>query len=263
MSIYQQIASIEKTGEAFVFCTIVSSSGSTPRHEGSKMLVFSDGKISGTVGGGLIEHLVIEEALKALKERKNKILKYSLVNPEKGDPGICGGQVEVYVEPIIPKLTLVVVGAGHVGKQVAHLGKWLDYRVVITDERPEFCNPVYIPEADEYIICPISEIPQLVKINPFTFLVLTTKSSSVDVEGLPVLLETETGYIGVIGSKRRWELTKKELLDKGITKEKIDKIHSPMGLELNAETPQEIALSIIAEVMMVANASSGKMMKSN
>jgi xanthine dehydrogenase accessory factor len=261
MSIYQQLAELEKKGEAFAFCTIVSASGSTPRHEGSKMLVFEDGRISGTVGGGEAEYLVIQEALSAIKERKNKILKYKLVDPSKGDPGVCGGQIEVYVEPIIPKLTLVVVGAGHVGKQVVHLAKWLDYRVILSDDRPEFCNPNYVPGADEYLVCKVADIPNNLPINQFTYFILTTKGSSVDVEGLPAILKANAGYIGVIGSKRRWEITRAELVKIGISNEAVKKVHSPMGIELNAETPEEIAVSILAEVMMLANAGSGKKMK--
>jgi xanthine dehydrogenase accessory factor len=224
------------------------------------MLVFQNGKISGTVGGGEIEYLVINEAISAINERKNKILKYNLVDPEKGDPGVCGGKVEIYVEPIIPKLTLVVIGAGHVGKQVVHLGKWLDYRVVISDDRAEFCNTEFVPGADEYLVCKISEIPKHMKVTPFTFFILTTKGSNVDVEGLPALLATNAGYIGAIGSKRRWELTKKELTSKGLSIETLKRVYSPIGLEIHAETPEEIAISILVEVMMVANAGSGKKM---
>ncbi|MCX6054605.1 MAG: XdhC family protein [Chloroflexi bacterium] len=261
MSIYQDIAFFEKKGEAFAFCNIVYSSGSTPRHEGSKMLVFPDGKIIGTVGGGEIESLVIKEAMDAINDRKNRKMKYSLVDPKKGDPGICGGQVEVYVEPVIPKLTIIIIGAGHVGKQVAHLAKWCGYRVVVCDDRPELCNPQAIPDADEYLICPIAKISNQITINRYTFFIFTTKGSNVDAEGLPPILQSEAGYIGVIGSKRRWELTKIELLNQGISEQQINRVNSPIGLELNAETPEEIAISIISEVLMVANSGTGKMMK--
>lgn len=260
MSIYQTIADLERKGEAAVFCTIIESKGSTPRHEGSKMLVFPDGHITGTVGGGEIENRVIAEALDSLKTLKSKVLHYKLVDPVKGDPGICGGQVEVYVEPIIPKLTLLVVGAGHVGRQVVHLAKWLDYRVVVTDDRAELCTPEYMPDADEYVVCPMSEIPQKTKITPYTYIVVTTRGSDVDIEGLPALMDTENAYLGVIGSRRRWENTKKEINKKKDYSEKFKTIHSPIGLELQAETPEEIAVSIMAEILLVANRASGKVM---
>ncbi len=260
MSIYKAIADLENNGEAGVFCTIVESKGSTPRHEGSKMLVYPDGHIIGTVGGGEIENRVISEALDALRNRKTKVLHYTLVSPEKGDPGICGGQVEVYVEPIIPKVKLLVIGAGHVGKQVVHLAKWLDWRVIVSDDRAELCTKETMPGADEYVICKMSEVPDKIKITPYTYIVVCTRGSDVDIEGLPAILDTDPAYIGVIGSKRRWENTKKEINKKKDYSEKLNKIHSPIGIELKAETPEEIAISILAEVLMIANAASGTSM---
>jgi xanthine dehydrogenase accessory factor len=260
VSIYQAIADLEKKGEAAIICTIVESKGSAPRHEGSKMLVFPDGHIMGTVGGGEIENRVIAEALDALKARQSKFLHYDLVSPEKGDPGICGGQVEVYVEPIIPKVTILVVGAGHVGKQVVHLAKWLNYRVVVSDDREELCKEEFMPGADEYIVCPMSELPQKIKITPYTYIIVTTRGADVDIEGLPALLKTEHAYLGVIGSRRRWETTRKEINRQQDFSEEFKRVHSPIGLELKAETPEEIAVSIMAEVLMVANQASGKPM---
>jgi xanthine dehydrogenase accessory factor len=260
MSIFQSIAGLETKGEPVVLCTIVDSKGSTPRHEGSKMLVFPDGHIQGTVGGGEIENRVIVEALDALNKRATKLLHYKLVDPATGDPGICGGQVEVYVEPIIPKLTIVVIGAGHVGRQVVFLAKWLGYRVVVSDDRVELCTNEFMPGADEFIICPMSEITKTLVVTPFTYFVITTRGSDVDIEGLPNILDTNPGYIGIIGSRRRLENTKKEINKKKDYSKAFNKIHSPIGLELRAETPEEIAISIMAEVMMVANSANGKNM---
>lgn len=261
MTIYQHIAELEEKGQPAVLCTVVDARGSTPRHEGTKMLVFPDGKFIGTVGGGEIENQVREEALKAFQDRKSRLLKYSLVDPSRGDVGICGGQMEVYVEPIIPRLTLIVVGGGHVGKQVVHLAHWLGYRVIVSDDRAEFNNPESQPDADEWITCQMSELPEKIRITPFTSIVATTRGGDVDIAGLGPILDTEAGYIGVIGSRRRWEFTKKGLIAKGVDPEKFKKVHSPIGLELQAETPEEIAVSIIAEVMMNANRASGMSMK--
>ncbi len=260
MSIFQKIAELENNGEPAVFCTIVDSKGSTPRHEGSKMLVFPDGHIEGTVGGGEIENRVIAEALDALEKRRTKVLNYKLVDPATGDPGICGGQVEVYVEPIIPKLTIVVVGAGHVGRQIVFLAKWLGYRIVVSDDRAEICTPEYMPGADEFLICPMAEITKHIKVTPYTYFVITTRGSDVDIVGLPSILGTNPGYIGIIGSKRRLEHTKKEINKKKDYTAAFAKVHSPIGLELRAETPEEIAISILAEIMMVANKSDGMSM---
>lgn len=261
MSIYSEIAKLEESGEAAVLCTIVEAKGSTPRHEGSKMLVYPDGHFIGTVGGGEIESRVIAEAKESLESRKAKVLHYNLVSPDKGDPGICGGQVEVYVEPIIPKLTIVVVGAGHVGKQLVFLAKWLGYRVVVSDDRKEFCTPEAMPGADLYIPGNMADIPELLKINPFTCVVLTTRGADIDIAGLNPILMSEAGYIGVIGSRRRWEATKKGIIANGGNPENFSKVYTPVGLDLKAETPEEIAISIMAEIMMVMNGASGKNLK--
>lgn len=257
MSIYQAIAELQSKGEPAVFCTIVESKGSTPRHEGSKMLVYPDGHIQGTVGGGEIENRVIAEALDSLKSRRTKVLHYNLVSPEKGDPGICGGQVEVYVEPIIPRLTLLIIGAGHVGRQVVYLAKYLDCRVIVSDDRAELCTSEYMPGADEFVICTMAEIPKKMKITPYTYIVITTRGSDVDIEGLPALLDSDAAYIGVIGSKRRWLNTQKEINKKKDYSDKFSKVYSPIGIELRAETPEEIAVSIMAEVLKVSNGASG------
>lgn len=251
MSIWKSVAELEKNQEAGVLCMIVRSQGSTPRHTGSKMLVKSDGTIIGSVGGGELENRTVSAALKLLPDGVPGRLEYSLTDPAQGDPGICGGQVEIYMEPIIPKATLVVVGAGHVGQAVAHLAQWLDFRLFISDDRPEFCNPEIIPNAEEYFPVPLEELPKKLKITPWTYVVMTTRSVDVDVPGLPGLLDSPAAYIGVIGSRRRWETTQKQLETAGVSKEKIDRVRSPMGLKIQAETPKEIAVSIMAEIIQI------------
>lgn len=251
MSIWKSVAELEKNQEAGVLCMIVRSQGSTPRHTGSKMLVKSDGTIIGSVGGGELENRTVSAALKLLPDGVPGRLEYSLTDPAQGDPGICGGQVEIYMEPIIPKATLVVVGAGHVGQAVAHLAQWLDFRLIISDDRPEFCNPEIIPNAEEYFPVPLEELPKKLKITPWTYVVMTTRSVDVDVPGLPGLLDSPAAYIGVIGSRRRWETTQKQLETAGVSKEKIDRVRSPMGLKIQAETPKEIAVSIMAEIIQI------------
>jgi xanthine dehydrogenase accessory factor len=251
MTLYEEIVNIEKNNGLCALCTIIHSKGSTPRHVTSKMLVYPDGHISGTVGGGEVENRVVSEALKAMRDRKPRLLSYNMANPERGDPGVCGGQLEIYVEPILPKPILVVVGVGHVGKAVVHLAKWLGFIVVVSDDRPEFCNPHAVPEADEFYPIPLEELSSNLSITPWTYIVLTTRGVGVDIKGLPPLLESEAGYIGVIGSKRRWSTTTKKLIEAGIPSETISRVHSPIGVEIHAETPQEIAISIMAEIIQL------------
>lgn len=260
-SIYQALSEIQQNHESAALCTVVKSEGSTPRHVGSKMLVYPDGKFIGTVGGGDLEHRVLDEAWMSLSDGEARLLSYRMSDPSRGDPGVCGGNVEVFVEPVLPPAMIVVIGAGHVGKAVVHLAKWLGFRVAVNDDRAEFCNPESVPGADAYYPVEMGKLPEHLKINRRTYLIITSRGSSVDVLGLPSLLESDAAYIGVIGSRRRWLTTVKALKAKGVSEERIERVHSPMGLELNAETPEEIAVSIMAEVLMLKDKGTGKPMK--
>ncbi|RMF50450.1 MAG: xanthine dehydrogenase [Anaerolineae bacterium] len=259
-SIYQALAELEATRQPAVLCTVVRTSGSTPRRSTSKMLVYPDGSILGTVGGGEMESRVIREALEALQDGKTRLLSYNMTDPSRGDPGVCGGQVEVFVEPVLPPPTLLVLGGGHVGKAVVHLAHFLGFYVILSDDRPEFCSPESVPDADEYLPVPLQEITQQVNITPHTWVVLTTRGVSIDAQALPPLLASPAAYIGVIGSRRRWAMTCKELLAQGVPEEHIARVHSPIGLEIEAETPEEIAVSIMAEIIMLRNGGDGKPM---
>jgi xanthine dehydrogenase accessory factor len=260
-SIFQAVSELESTHQTAALCTVVKSSGSTPRHATSKMLVYPDGHILGTVGGGGLENRVIQEALASLKDGKSRLLEYSMTDPARGDVGICGGQVEVFVEPINPPAIVVIIGGGHVGKAVAHLAKWLGFCVAVSDDRPEFCTPQVNPDADEFYPVPLAELPLHLNITSQTYLVLTTRGNTVDVAGLPALLECQAGYIGVIGSRRRWSETCKGLHENGISDEQLKRVHSPIGIGIGAETPEEIAVSIMAEILMVRGGGSGRQMK--
>ena len=261
--IYRALAELEEKGEGGVLCTIVGSQGSTPRHEGSKLLLYPDGHFIGSVGGGEVEGRVITEAGQALLDGRIRLLRYEMVNPQQGDPGVCGGTLEVFVEPLKPKPTLLIIGGGHVGNAIAHLAHWLGFRVGVSDDRPEFCTLEANPDADFFMPVPMVEIPSKMSITPYTYIVLPTRGMAVDVKGLPILLETKAAYIGLIGSRRRWLMTRKSLVEAGVAEEKVKRINVPMGLELKAETPEEIAVSIMAEIIMLRNGGTGKSMKIN
>jgi xanthine dehydrogenase accessory factor len=161
--------------------------------------------------------------------------------------------VEVFVEPILPKPVLVVIGAGHVGKAVAHLAHWLGFRVAVNDDRAKFCTPEAVPEADEYYPSAMADLPKHLAITSWTYLVLTTRGVDVDVPGLPALLESPAAYLGVIGSRRRWAETRKQLLKAGMAEEKLARVHTPIGLDIRAETPEEIAVSILGQIIALRN----------
>ena len=215
------------------------------------MLVFENGSIVGTVGGGEVEARVIQEALNSIESGESSIISYDLIDPDQGDPGVCGGSLEVFVDPIGKPDELVVVGGGHVGKAVVFLAKWLGFRVILNDDRKEFCSSDLVPGADEYIHCSLAELPGKYQIPDNAAVVLATRNQRVDIEGLPELLTIPTAYIGVISSKRRWKLTEEQLIESGVKKDNLKKIHAPIGLKIGAETPEEIALSILAEIISI------------
>jgi len=248
-SLYQEVANLERNHKTCAFCIVVDSHGSTPRKQGSKMIVYPDGNFSGTIGGGELEKRVLTEAIEAIRTGKPRIMHYSMVDPKRGDPGVCGGELEVYIEPIVPENTVLIIGGGHVGKAVAHLASWLGNYVIISDDRTELCNSEIHPDADEFLPVPISKILDLLNIDKHFYIVLTTRSLDIDVEGLPGFLSTNAEYIGVIGSRRRWEQTKNKLLENGLSEDRIQKVHSPIGVNIKAETPEEIAISIMAEII--------------
>jgi xanthine dehydrogenase accessory factor len=263
MSIYTRITELQAAGEPFALCTVVRASGSVPRQPGAKMLVHPDGRIEGTIGGGAMESRVIEEALAALADGQPRIREYSLAgDAQRGDPGICGGNLEVFIEPNQPQPALLIIGAGHVGRAMAKFGKLLGYRILVSDDRPELCNHVTIPEADAFYPMPMAELPTKLTFNPQTFVVLTTRNAEVDIHGLPALMDQPSGYLGVIGSRKRWAEARKKLEAAGISAARLDSVRSPMGLEIHAETPEEIALSILAEITMLRRGGDGSVMSS-
>lgn len=257
-SIFEILFDLEKSGKKAVLCTVISSRGSTPRNSGSKMLVFEDGIISGTVGGGEVEGNCIREASIIFNSHENKILKYQLIDPEKGDPGICGGEVEIFLEFIGNTSTIVIFGAGHVGKSISYLAKWVGFNVILLDDRSELLEYESFSNIKKVNYSSVEDISSNNIVTQDTFVVLTTRNMSIDISLLPYLISQEPIYIGVIGSERRWISTKKKLEDLGIKKEQLEKIYSPIGIDLQAETPEEIAISIMSEILMVKNQSTGK-----
>jgi xanthine dehydrogenase accessory factor len=260
VSLLERLVEAERQGKSAALATIVRAQGSVPRHVGSKMLVYADGSFEGTIGGGELESRVIEAALEALRSGRPGMVHFALNSLSSGDPGVCGGELDVYLEPFMSKPTLLVIGGGHVGKAVVHLAHWLGFRVIVSDDRPEFADGQAIPDADDCIAGPLADVPARVGIDGRTYVLLTTRGVPIDVQALPALLETPAAYIGVIGSRRRWEVCAEQLKQQGVPQEQIDRVHSPVGLELNAETPEEIAVSMLAEIIMLRRGGTGQVM---
>jgi xanthine dehydrogenase accessory factor len=259
-AVLQELLAAQEAGEAVVLATVVKARGSVPRHAGAKMLVWENGRLSHTIGGGELEARVIEQAKAALADGQTRIIPYALVDPKSGDPGVCGGEMEIYLEPYLPPATVFVIGCGHVGRAVADLAHWLGYRVVVTDDREELVTADFIPNADVYLPGSIENALESHKITRNTYITVVTRNVMVDRELLPHLIKTPAPFIGIMGSKRRWQTTRKMLLEDGVTEADLARFHSPLGLELNAESPAEIAVSIMAEIIMLRRQGTGARM---
>ena len=261
-AVYEAIIKATDEGIPSALVTILSTTGSMPRHAGSKMLVYEYGTIVGTIGGGAMESRVIEIAKQVIETGEATTETYTLNSIEDGDAGICGGTATLFIEPIKLQPTLLIVGGGHVGKALAELAQWLNYRVLLSDDRVEFCNSDYVAGLSGYIVCKPHDIVEQVKITQHTYIAAVTRGLPIDEKLIPALLDTPAAYIGLIGSRRRWAITANKLKDDfGITQAQLQRIHAPIGLELEAETPKEIALSIMAEITMLRRGGTGQPMQ--
>lgn len=256
----EQLLAAQKRGEPVALAVIIRDQGSVPRHAGTKMLVYGDGRALGTIGGGEMESRVVAAALEALSDGRPRLVPYSLVDPQRGDPGVCGGSVEIYVEPYPAPETLFVLGCGHVGRALAALGKWLGFRVVAWDDRAELATRANVPDADALLSGSLDELLAAQPIDSRAYLALVTRNVGLDRQLLPPLLDTAAAFIGVMGSRRRWAETKRQLTADGLAAEKLARIVSPIGLELNAESPNEIAVSIMAQIIMHRRGGDGRPM---
>jgi xanthine dehydrogenase accessory factor len=249
--VYQAILEAVRAGKAAAVATVVEAVGSTPRGVGAKMLILADGESVGTVGGGEVESRVIEEAKAAIAEGRSRELTYRLRDEARGDPGICGGDMRIFVEVLPSRPLLLIVGAGHVGQAVAELGAFLGYRIAVVDERPVLVTAERFPEAETRLAGDLATQVADLPLDERTYVVLVTPHHTLDDKVLAVLSERAVGYVGLIGSRRRTAVTFQRSREAGIPDEFLERVQTPIGLDIGGETPREIAVSIIAEIVAV------------
>jgi len=258
--VYQAALEAIRQGEPAAVATVIAVRGATPRKVGAKMLVYADGRTIGTVGGGPMEAQVIEEARAALAEGQSRELQYQ---PESGSVGrlapaeergalaICGGDMRIFIEVLLSRPTLLIIGGGHIGQALAELGMFLGYRIAVLDERPEVVTVERFPQADVLLSGPLDQQLRAIPLTERTYVVLVPPHHSRDEEALAVLARHPVPYVGLLGSGRRTRATFERARATGVPDVFLARVHTPVGLDIGAETPREIAVSILAEIIAV------------
>ncbi len=250
--IYAEIAKLRKEGRKAALATIIQVQGSIPSYESSKILIRDDGSIVGTVGGGCVEAEVWAVAQDVMKDEKSRRLHFNLnANPEYDNGLICGGSLDIFIEPILATPTVYLFGGGHVSLYVSKVADLAGFDVVVVEDREAFGSKERFPEATEICVGPWEETVSKLKVNEFSFLVLVTRGHKGDLTCLRWALTTPARYIGMIGSKRKFIEISKVLEGEGVPVEKFERVHSPIGLEIGALTPEEIAVAVVAEMIAV------------
>ncbi len=240
-------------GERFAMCTVVRSMGSSPGSEGQKMFVFTDGSTLGTVGGGVNEEKTRQKALHQLVEGGSLMLGFDMAKgTDPGDP-ICGGNMEVFIEVIQDSPRMVVFGGGHIGKVVTRLAAVAGFRVTLVDDRPEVAEECRFPEVDRVLCCPYEESVAKAGIEADTAVIIVTPGHAKDREVLDRAVKTPAKYIGMIGSAKKVKETKARLVAEGADPKRMDGVFSPIGINLGGDSPEEIAVSILAQVVAFRN----------
>ena len=242
-------------GQSYAFATIIESTlKGTPRKTGAKMVVLADGSFFGSIGGGRNERNAQLECLKAIKTHKPTVVTYQF--DQKPGNSICGGEIKVFIEPFAGKRHLIICGAGHIALPLSALGKMLNYRVIVIDNRPEFATLKRFPHVDTVLLgkAHAEELKKL-KIEKNTSIIIVTQGYEHDLACLKTALKTKANYIGFISSKVKKVKFIRMLRDLKISEKQIQRIHAPMGLDIGAETPEEIAISIISELIAIQSGS--------
>jgi len=250
--VFAALAEALERGEEVALVTITASTGSTPQRVGAKMLVYADGRTVGTIGGGCYENDAFWKAREAIKARKPQKVSYELNDDFAAESGlICGGQMEVFIEPLEPSPDLYVFGAGHVGHVLARMAHEVGFRVHVIDDREKFANAERFPTGIDVVVDDIPAWLASHPLPPTSYAVIVTRGHRHDLDALRALTGGRLRYIGLIGSRAKVKRVFDALTDEGVDPAVLRTVHAPIGLDIGAITPQEIAVSILAELIAV------------
>jgi xanthine dehydrogenase accessory factor len=252
MDVYDELIRLRRLGQKCAIATIVQVRGSIPSFESAKLLVREDGSMIGTIGGGCVEAEVWNAAREVMETEKPKHMSFNLGQDAAYDNGlICGGQLDVFVEPVIPSPHAVIFGAGHISKSLCKVASLAGFSTTIVDNRDTFANRERFPEADEIFAEEYEDVFPKLTIHESTYVIIVTRGHRDDMRVLRWAATTQARYVAMIGSKRKVISVVKELEKDGLSREQLDRIYAPMGLELGAISPEEIAVSVAAEMIAV------------
>lgn len=250
--VFAALGEAMKRAEDVALVTIVATNGSTPQRVGAKMLVFADGRTVGTVGGGCYENDAFWKAREALKTRKPMRVKYELDDDFAQENGlVCGGQMEVFIEPIEPAPAVYVIGAGHVGWYLGQFAHEAGFLVHVVDDREAFANRERFPNAAEVVVDDIPTWLAAATLPASAYVVIVTRGHRHDLDALRAVVGRDLRYVGLIGSRAKVARVYEALLAEGVEPARFEGVHAPIGLDIGAVTPQEIAVSILAELIAV------------
>ena len=252
MDIYEEIVKLRRNGGRGALATIVNVRGSIPSFETAKMLVRDDGSIAGTIGGGCVEAEVWQAAREVMELEKPRTLTFNLNNNPKYDSGlVCGGTLEVFVEPVLPISNLYLFGAGHVALSLYKVARLAGFDVTVIDDRESYANRERFPDARDIYAEDFDRNMAQLAPPENSFIVIVTRGHRDDMRVLRWAVEQPARYLGMIGSRRKVLAVYQELESEGIPREKFERVHAPIGLDIGAITPEEIAVAITAEMIAV------------
>jgi xanthine dehydrogenase accessory factor len=250
--IYEEIVDLRIRGKRAALATIIARKGATPRKDMAKMLVYEDGRQLGTIGGGSAEAEVRKEAVAAMETGIAKLLSFDLQNVDPEESAlVCGGFMEVYLEPVLPDPTLFIFGAGHVSKAVAEAAKPVGFKIAVIDDRAKYANKERFPSADALYVEGWEEVWQRLPVNETSYLFIATRGHQFDLSCLRKALQSPARYIGMLGSLKKARMLLEFLEKEGADASLFHRVCVPTGLDIGSETPEEIAVSIVAELIAV------------
>lgn len=250
MDIFEEIVRLRRLGQKCAIATIVQVNGSIPSYQSAKLLVREDGSMTGTIGGGCVEAEVWNAAREVMETERSRNLTFNLGQDAAYDNGlICGGQLTVYVEPVIPQPRALIFGAGHISKSLCHIASLAGFSVSVIDNRETYANRERFPEASETIAEEYEDAFPKLAVNDTTYIVIVTRGHRDDMRVLRWAVGRPARYIAMVGSKRKVIGVVKEFENEGVPREAFERIFAPMGFEIGAVSPEEIAVSVVAEMI--------------